>query len=234
MEQEKWTSAIDIYCERLDASFWAEPVNALTNIFFLMAAYLLYRDYRALREKQPEQKHPWILFSIAVVALIGVGSFLFHTFATRWALMADVWPINLFMVMAVALYFRQVLELSKLNTLLGTLGFIAANAVAGALLPADFLNGSGGYLPSLLMLVIFIIGCQKLKKKRVQASIAAALVVFIVSLFMRSIDMQICAEMRTGTHFMWHILNSLVLYHVVQGLMRNKGFRPIPEKDTPH
>ena len=24
-------AALDIYCERTDASFWSEPVNALTN-----------------------------------------------------------------------------------------------------------------------------------------------------------------------------------------------------------
>jgi hypothetical protein len=32
------TQAVDIYCERTDASFWSEPLNAATNIFFIAAA----------------------------------------------------------------------------------------------------------------------------------------------------------------------------------------------------
>ena len=31
---------VDVYCERTDFSFWSEPINALTNIAFLIAAAL--------------------------------------------------------------------------------------------------------------------------------------------------------------------------------------------------
>ncbi|NCV65913.1 MAG: hypothetical protein EBW16_06880 [Burkholderiaceae bacterium] len=34
-------SPIDIYCERLDASFWSEPINAITNLAFIIAGWLL-------------------------------------------------------------------------------------------------------------------------------------------------------------------------------------------------
>ena len=33
-----WSTPIDLYCERTDASLWAEPANALTNTAFLVAA----------------------------------------------------------------------------------------------------------------------------------------------------------------------------------------------------
>jgi len=36
-----WSAPIDLYCERTDASFWAEPANALTNAAFLIAAALI-------------------------------------------------------------------------------------------------------------------------------------------------------------------------------------------------
>jgi len=29
---------IDNYCERIDPSFWSEPVNAMTNLAFIVAA----------------------------------------------------------------------------------------------------------------------------------------------------------------------------------------------------
>ncbi|MFT2588559.1 hypothetical protein ACMWPQ_29155, partial [Escherichia coli] len=34
---------VDLYCERLSTAFWAEPVNALSNLAFLLAAYFLWR-----------------------------------------------------------------------------------------------------------------------------------------------------------------------------------------------
>ncbi len=33
-----WFQAVDIYCERTSAAFWAEPVNALSNLSFIAAA----------------------------------------------------------------------------------------------------------------------------------------------------------------------------------------------------
>jgi hypothetical protein len=40
------STPVDIYCERTDPSFWAEPVNALTNIAFLLAAALAFCAWR--------------------------------------------------------------------------------------------------------------------------------------------------------------------------------------------
>lgn len=34
---------VDIYCERLGPSFWAEPFNAVTNASFLIAAWFAWR-----------------------------------------------------------------------------------------------------------------------------------------------------------------------------------------------
>ncbi|CAN0604740.1 unnamed protein product, partial [Ectocarpus sp. 12 AP-2014] len=58
---------IDAYCERMDAGFWAEPVNALTNAAFLIAAYLLYRQLRGTDDRAA-------LALTGLVAAIGIGS----------------------------------------------------------------------------------------------------------------------------------------------------------------
>ena len=84
------------YCERgWDASFWAEPLNAISNGAFiiagLVAAVVLARSPRtdwALPE--------WVLISL--VFLIGTGSFMFHTYATVWSIPFDTVPISLFML----------------------------------------------------------------------------------------------------------------------------------------
>jgi hypothetical protein len=79
---------VDAYCERLDASFWSEPVNAATNAGFLLAGVLLWRvvaQRRALGKTiaSSVRSLPWLL------GLIGLCSFLFHTVATVWAGLAD-------------------------------------------------------------------------------------------------------------------------------------------------
>lgn len=38
-----WFRAVNHYCERTDASYWSEPVNALSNASFLIAAALCLR-----------------------------------------------------------------------------------------------------------------------------------------------------------------------------------------------
>lgn len=79
---ENWGSVIDGYCERTGPEFWSEPVNALTNAAFLVAAFVMWR--------RTGGRLPLANLMILLLALIGVGSFLFHTFATTWAALADV------------------------------------------------------------------------------------------------------------------------------------------------
>ena len=93
-----WTRAIDAYCERTDASFWSEPVNAVTNLAFIVAAIVMW--HRA-RGEVPAQ------VLCAVLFLIGVGSFLFHTFATAWAAAADTTPILVFSLIYIFLANRD-------------------------------------------------------------------------------------------------------------------------------
>lgn len=78
---------LDGYCERLDASFWSEPINAITNAAFLIAAVIMWRRSAGIGEAR---------FLAAVLFAIGVGSFLFHTFATVWAVILDVTPILIY------------------------------------------------------------------------------------------------------------------------------------------
>ena len=40
-DQMEWFEAVDGYCERVDAAFWSEPINAVTNAAFLIAAHYI-------------------------------------------------------------------------------------------------------------------------------------------------------------------------------------------------
>src|SRR5258708_39945997 len=87
-----WSAPIDLYCERTDASFWAEPANALSNAAFLIAATAAFWLWR--RQSGSDRSRDWpALALIVVVVAVGLGSLAFHTPATPGAVLADVIPI---------------------------------------------------------------------------------------------------------------------------------------------
>ncbi len=201
-----WARTVDGYCERTSAAFWAEPVNAITNAAFLLAALLAVRTVR--REMLADAAALWL---IALVIAIGIGSFVFHTFATIWAAVADVLPIMLFIVSFLVLTVRRFFRRRWwLAALVGILFLPAAQALSGTVgdLVGDRLSGSEGYLPALLAL--FVCG-GLLHRHPAGAGLLTAGVVFAVSLTFRSLDEPLCGLLPLGTHFVWHLLNAVVL-----------------------
>ena len=95
-----WFEAVDGYCERIDATFWSEPVNAITNAAFLIAAFWVWR--------RPDLPIMGRVLAI-ILALIGIGSFLFHTFAQPWAGVADVVPILIYILVYIYVATRDYL-----------------------------------------------------------------------------------------------------------------------------
>ena len=67
-----WTGAVDEYCERMSPEYWAEPVNAVTNLAFVLAAVIMWRRVVGM---------PLARALCVVLSAIGVGSYLFHTHA---------------------------------------------------------------------------------------------------------------------------------------------------------
>jgi hypothetical protein len=199
-----WSEPVDLYCERTDPSFWAEPINAFTNGAFLVAAALAFVLWRRRGDRDPAT-----LCLIVVTALIGIGSFAFHTLATRGAVLLDVIPIALFVYGYLFLALRRFLNLQRLATVGILLAFIVASEGLSVVLPRDFLNGSVDYLPPLAALIT--VGIMT-GVNRVGSSILLATVVFLVSLVFRTIDRAVCEGFPMGTHFVWHLLNAGVLY----------------------
>ena len=62
---------IDLYCERLGPGLWAEPVNALTNAVFFVAAWAIWRNAQKLNARDGGTG---LLIGLTVV--IGIGIFL--------------------------------------------------------------------------------------------------------------------------------------------------------------
>lgn len=206
---------VGCYCERaLDPAFWAEPLNALSNLAFMFAAVMAYVDYRAT---SPARGDPVIVFLIIWMMVIGAGSFLFHTFATSWALLADVVPIGVFVFAFVLMAYRWLIGLSWLLAL----GVAVAVTVATFAMPPWF-NGSALYGPALLMLAATCIWLW-LRGNGAAKWLVSATIVFAVSLTLRTIDRTdlVCGMHQIGTHWAWHTMNAVVLYLLLRALIEN-------------
>ncbi|TCT41819.1 ceramidase domain-containing protein [Martelella mediterranea] len=213
---------IDIYCERTAAGFWNEPVNALTNLAFIIAALLAWptawkRPRRGILE----------LTVIALVGIIGVGSFLFHTLATPLSGALDVIPIWLFFFSYILLLFVRVTHGKVFDTIgymVATLfGFVLITYLASLIGSGDGpapLNGSLQYAPAMVAMALGAV-VALWKKHPAGRYFAFATAVFVVSIFFRSIDEATCsATAGLGTHFLWHILNAVVLGTLLQAAVK--------------
>ncbi len=212
------TNKIFAYCERgNDPTFWAEPINAITNAAFLLAAlaaWMLWRSERGLGAGLAE------LILLLIVAVIGIGSFLFHTYAEGWAALADTIPIGIFMVGYLGYALRRYLGWGVVATLAALVVFFASLAASSMVRcnGGPCLNGSVAYFPAFAVLIVIGVFLS-LRGHRAGAYLTAAGLVFAASLTFRTIDQILCAQTSgligedpLGTHFLWHILNATLLY----------------------
>lgn len=210
-----WTTQVNVYCERLGPQFWAEPVNAVTNLAFIVAAVLMAPHAQRARD-------PGAMLLCAILAVIGVGSFLFHTFATRWAGLADVLPILAFILVAVCLATRRFLGAPWWAAALATLAFMPVNWGTGQILRATVgsLNGSVMYAGVL----VFLLAYAALLARRYPDTARGLLTVagiFVVSVTARASDASVCGSFPLGTHFLWHIFNGLLLGWMIHVFLRH-------------
>jgi len=216
-----WATQIDNYCERVDFSFWSEPVNAATNVAFLIAALMAWRVVR--------DRDDWgVRALIVILAAIGIGSFLFHTFATRWSSVADVFPIMAFILLNIWLATVRMLgtpvwggflALALFFPFYAAVTFIVVTLTGG-------LNGSEGYVPSVLIMAGYGLWLKPDKPEAGRGLLTAA-GLLAVSLVARTADQSMCSAMPIGSHWVWHVVNAIVMYWLIVVLYRHDRHYPI-------
>lgn len=206
---------IDLYCERLGPGLWEEPLNTLTNLAFILAALLLMAALR--RADPPLRRDSAILALVALIFLIGLGSGLFHLFATRWAVLADVVPIALFILLYMYLALSRMLALPRWACWLG----VAIVLLLTVAMPLGFGFSVSTY--GVALAVMLVVGGVLHFGRRHPAGprILVAAGLFALSLAFRTADLPLCAALPIGTHFLWHILNAGVLLSLVRTMMRH-------------
>ncbi len=198
---------IDAYCERTSPAYWAEPVNAVTNLAFLIAAVVMWRRTAGM---------PTGRVLSVVLAVIGVGSYLFHTHANGLTALTDVLPILAFILIYLFAATRDLLSWRGWWPWAAVLGFfpyaVAAGSALGAVLP---LTSSAAYapIPPLILAYAWIVGRSH---PRTAWGMALGAVILIVSLTFRTLDEPLCDAGPLGTHFLWHILNALMLGWMIE------------------
>jgi hypothetical protein len=222
-----WNEKVFGYCERgHDPSFWAEPLNAWSNAAFWLAAGVfavwLFRMRSAGRDLAIDPadhnaalfRRLWLLNALLVG--IGVGSFCFHTFATRWAGLADVGFIVLWVCWFLWVAFRRVLGW-RAFVALAALGLHLSLSVALLLVTRWFLMS---YLPTALAAYLLAVHATRTRLPG-GCPLWASAIVFTLSMTAAGLDAPLCERVPTGTHFLWHVLNATALLLASVGLGRN-------------
>lgn len=207
---------LKIYRERAgDPAFWAEPVNALTNVSFLIAAGLALE--LALRRGVAT---PATLLLIVLAASIGVGSFLFHTAAGPVTVWLDIVPIALFQVVFLWLAGR---EMAGLGTLVTGLLVAIVVGLSFALMPVHQpLNGSLSYLPPWFAVTV-LATVVAARGEGEHSTLLLGAGCFTLAIVARSIDWVV--PWRIGSHFLWHLLNGATVYFALRAWILDIALR---------
>lgn len=212
-----FTMTMISYCERISQGA-GEPLNFVTNAFFVFAAYLSWKKSKDSLKYLTISDRLVLQALMILIVFVGVGSATWHYLAERWSMWLDVIPIFLFIILFLIFHLKRIFELPWFGVFGGCLGYFGAHFLFLQIFGREFLNGSVSYLAAWVSLLLisyfsFKVGFIDLGKKYLISS-----VVFTTSLIFRSVDQQICEIFPWGTHFLWHIFNAWLLYLLLRAL----------------
>lgn len=203
------------YLERHSDGLFAEPFNALSNIAFFVAAYLLYR----VASRDPEDQRWECRVLPPLLAAIGAGSLLFHTARNGYTFLCDVVPIGAFIVLAMFSLVRGLIKNNGLRT-----AFLLTFALIQTMTPRAALNGSAPYIVTLAILLtlipaaIYKCGRKAMPLILLSFSLAAAII-------FRAIDLAASPVFPMGTHWLWHIFATISAYLAAKFVIQETNSR---------
>ena len=201
----------DEYCERVGFALLAEPINALSNLAFIVAAWAAWR-----LAKRTDTLPTGVKVLIGLAGATAIGSMLWHTLANTWSLLLDVIPIVAFMVGFLWLYVRKVMGKGVGFAALCVGAFFVSAVLVQPI--GDDIHGAPSYLPGLL--VVLVLGLyHAVQQKPSRFTLLAGAGTYFTALFFRTIDNELCHYMTIGTHFIWHMLIALVTYLAMRSLI---------------
>ncbi len=194
---------ISSYCERRGPGPFDEPLNTITNLAFILAATHAWNLAARHRIHAGE-----IRLLILLSATIGVGSAIFHACPAPWTRLMDLVPILLFQLCFLWLYLRRCAGIRSITAAVLLSAYLVCSVLLSRAPP--WLNGSVLYAPTIAAMA-GLAAFHYCSGQPDRWLMAIAAVVFCAALTFRTIDQIACPYIPCGTHFLWHLLNGLVV-----------------------
>jgi hypothetical protein len=205
------------YCEQPIIGNYFQPLNTLSNIFFIVAAILLYYYFRTRKIKDAKS----IIFLFLIV-LIGLGSFLWHLNKNKVTFFCDVIPISLFFV-AYIYFLITVISKNKIKSAFITgiyLIFIMIGSIFfRSIIENNLINGAYEYILTLFFFTLIWIYTYT-KNRQIFRKLVLVFVLFLLALVFRQADLLVCNYIPIGTHFIWHLFTASTSYFAVRALYK--------------
>ena len=165
--------------------------------------------------------------------MIGVGSGLFHTYAQIWAMVADVVPIQVFILVYLGMATVRLFGVPWWGGVLAAAAFVPASAGLARAIGAVTgpLNGSVGYLPVPVLILGYALPLRR-RASGVARGFAVGAGILAVSLVLRTVDGAVCAGFPWGTHWAWHLLNAAMLWWMIRVLVLEAPGRSGPVRSA--
>lgn len=209
-------------CERHSDHIWAEPFNVVSNIAFFVVAMIIFRLYyynKEIRAKSIPDIHTLVM----LIFCIGVGSTTFHMTPSYYTELMDM----LFIVCFIVIYFiscmKRIIDLRPFSIFIIILGFAGSTYSLVVQFP-NAMNDSIAYLSTMISLILIATYLNLRKRPAARAFLAASLL-GVMSISFRIVDNELCDILPMGTHFLWHLFNSALIYTLMLQLLRNVNRR---------
>lgn len=248
----RWFDSIDLTCERTDASFWAEPLNASTSLLFVLASlFIAWRAYRSV------DLTPAAITLAGLGVATGAASFLTHTLARQWTEVASTGVTAVFIGAALAVALVRFFGLSRAVVLYLVGLFGVMSGLAAIFLPSEGLDGHAVLVPAVAVLLVVAAALrlwgrhvlavlEHPKNRAIAAAFGAmmraaaearrdagrqflmAAVALTLALLMSSVDGQMCDSLPLSLHFLSHVSAAVAMVLVLDAVVRSGALaRPI-------
>jgi hypothetical protein len=196
-----------LFCERTGAGLLNEPLNVMSSAAFLVAAWLLWLDYRKTRTNYDEER----LTLIVLLTLTGLGGMFLHTTANRLGVYAQLLPLGLFLAVVLYVTIQRLLGIGVKPVLLLVLGLAAVCGLTRSIPDPYRFHDVVAWFPILgaLMLITW-----RLRRMRHAAARDFLKITGLIALSMtlRFTDWAVCYWLPAGTYFLAEICTGMALY----------------------
>jgi len=211
---------MSLYCERDLPGWFAEPLNTVTGLAYLVSAWQAWRQLERARWREQ-----WDLHLLAgLIAFVGVASMLWHASGSAWLHWFDAAAVAAFVIAYWQVFLVRVSGM-------GWIGLAGAWVLTGAwlalfylALPDLFLGSTLVYAPLLGLLLVAVAMSARINR-RLARDLLLASVLFVLAMVVRAADQLLCEWVIVGTHWLWHLLIAGLLFVLVDGMIRHARLR---------